>query len=97
MALRCLPATVGVRVVLPVAALLGEAHPLLGTAATGVAAVEPVVPPVLDVVVVGSEAGVVDDVDEFDVPQAAATTATATIATPQHAPRLLSLPGLTAI
>jgi hypothetical protein len=46
-------------------------------------------------VVAGSEAGVVADVD--DVPQAAATTATATIATPQHAPRLLSLPGLMAI
>jgi hypothetical protein len=71
--------------------LVTEAHPLLATAATGVAVVEPVVPPVLEVVV-GPEV-VVDDV--LDPPQAVATTATATMTTPHHLRPRLTSPGLT--
>ena len=94
--MRCLPATVGVRVVVPGAGWLDEVHPLLGTAATGLAGVEPALAEP-DVVVETTEVVVVDDVDGLDAPHAVATTATATISTPHHRPRPLLLPGLTSI
>jgi len=94
MAVRGLPATVGVRMVVPGAGLVDEAQPLLGTAATGVAAVVAVVLPGLGVVLVGSEV-VVDDV--LDPPHAVATTPTARITTHHHPPRRLPAPDLTSL
>jgi len=84
-----LPATVGVRVVVPGTALLGDEHPLLATAGTGVAVVEAVVPPAPDVVLVGPEV-VVDEVP--DPPHDVAATTTATITTPHHPLRRLRSP-----
>jgi hypothetical protein len=83
-------------VVVPDAGWPDEVHPLLGAAATELPGVELALPEP-DVEVEGTEVAVVDDMDELDAPHAVATTATVTVSTPHHRPRLLLLPGVTSI